>query len=98
MLQALKLLWTLTGTVYGQISGMKDAERAYEGIVPLAKKALQNGASFNDPDIQRAIQELETLPPFGARRNNFRKEYLKNKSDFLSLPDDPRQLNIGVWW
>ncbi|MFM2484673.1 hypothetical protein [Celerinatantimonas yamalensis] len=98
MLQALRLLWTLAGTIYGQISGMLDAERAYEGIVPLTKKALQGGTNFNDPDIQRAILEIEKLPPFGARRNNFRKEYLKNKSDFLSLPDDPRHLDNGVWW
>lgn len=53
---------------------------------------------MSSDDVVKAIKLLEKLPPVGARRRNFNRRYLKNKTDILSMPKDPDKLAVGYWW
>ena len=91
-------LWSIATQLHGIIADKQAAERDYRVIVPFVKNDLRQGVLYEDPNIQRAVEKLATLSPYGARAANFRKRYLQDAQGLLSLPDNPQMLPFGYWW
>ncbi len=91
-------LFDALGAMYGQISSKEGANKHYKTLVPMVKKLLKSGTPYKAKDIQRAIETLKDLAPVGARGRNFERKYLKNKQNFLLLPEDPNEIMYGFWW
>lgn len=96
--EAGKLVWSAGSTIVGVFVEKSKAEELYRFIVPDIQQDLRNGKSFESEKVVSGIKILEKLPPIGARRRSFSRRYLKRKTDFLALPQDPDALSIAYWW
>ncbi|MFL0951035.1 hypothetical protein [Vibrio parahaemolyticus] len=80
-----------------QISNKNDANRAYENIYPVLQDLLDKGYSFDSDEMQGVVGILAELPAWGARRENFKKQYLKDEYGLRKLPSDPALIPSGMW-
>lgn len=83
--------------MYGQINNKQDANRAYSQIYPVLQDLLMRGARFESYEIQQLVDFLGTLPAWGARRENFKKIYLRDIYTLQKLPRDPNNIPSGLW-
>ncbi|CAG23268.1 hypothetical protein [Photobacterium profundum] len=96
--EVVRLVWGAGSVVVGAFSEKSKSEEIYRYVVPELQHALKSGTQMTSPDVVKAINILEGLPPVGARRRNFSRRYLARKIDILMLPTDPDNLAIGYWW
>ncbi|EGQ8030277.1 hypothetical protein V8068_001179 [Vibrio parahaemolyticus] len=89
----LGLLWKMKE----QISNKNDANRAYENIYPVLQELLDKGYSFDSDEMQGVVGILAELPAWGARRENFKKQYLNDEYGLRKLPRDPALIPSGMW-
>ncbi|MDN3612575.1 hypothetical protein QWZ16_23530 [Vibrio ostreicida] len=47
--------------------------------------------------LQSAVSLLSKMPAWGARREHFKKMYLKSEAGLRKLPRDPRNIPSGLW-
>ncbi|KJY87365.1 hypothetical protein TW84_17895 [Vibrio neptunius] len=92
------LVWSAITSIYGVYSDKVSNERHYKALVPAIHTAIERGARYNDDYIQAAIESLKTLPPYGARRTNFYRAYLRDIDGLSRLPKNPNSLSTAYWW
>lgn len=93
-----RLLYSALAAIYGEVSGKYDSERVYRAIAPLLLDAIDAGAKYNDKDIQNTIDTLHKLAPYGIRRMQFKRAYLRTIDDLKRLPRNPDMLSPAYWW
>ncbi|EGR3070256.1 hypothetical protein DMW20_11895 [Vibrio parahaemolyticus] len=89
----LGLLWKMKT----QISNKNDANRAYKQVYPILQDYLSKGYDFESVEMQGVVGLLTEMPAWGARRENFRKQYLRDEAGLRKLPSDPSLIPSGLW-
>lgn len=90
-------LLTLLLKMKGQVNNKADADRAYQQVYPALEEFLAKGYSFDSPEVQGIVELLGEMPAYGARRENFKKLYLRDEITLRKLPRDPRLIPSGLW-
>jgi hypothetical protein len=81
----------------GQIDSKASADRAYKELYPILEELLAKGYRFESREIQGVVALLREMPAWGARREKFKKFYLKDEYSLRKLPKDPSQIQSGMW-
>lgn len=91
-------LGTLLIKMYGQLDSKASANKVYKDLYPVLEELLDKGYDFNSPEIQGVVSVLRELPAWGAKRQNFEKQYLQDEYTLRKLPRDPSYFNgQGNW-
>ncbi|MFB9189405.1 hypothetical protein ACFFUP_10185 [Vibrio ostreicida] len=90
-------LATLLLKMKDQISNKSAADHAYRDLYPILEELLAKGYAFESQEMQSAVSLLSKMPAWGARREHFKKMYLKSEAGLRKLPRDPRNIPSGLW-
>ncbi|MER2498918.1 hypothetical protein ABS858_22855 [Vibrio neptunius] len=91
-------LTTLLLLMNKRVDNKESSNRNYKDIYPILNDSLAKGYAFESEEIQGIVRILERLPAWGAKRENFRKMYLKNEYTLRKLPRDPAVFNGQGYW
>ncbi len=86
----------LAGDVVGFVFFRFEAVETYKKFLPILKALIgyEGRSSENVTVIIEVL--LQTASP-GARRSNFKREYIDEPEGWKKLPEDPKQIPYGFW-
>lgn len=90
-------IYTIMNMVKGVFDDQSHANELYRELWPILQDYLMRGSGYDDPHVKHIVNILRELPPYGAKRINFEKYYLKDESGLRRLPRNPDDIPYGYW-